>query len=114
MREIWALTRKDLDADEETILAEMKQKTRYNIRLAGRRDVRVRQGTTADFNLIDYDDLRLQPPEMVYDLPAGGKRLIQKAQGYRMTIKNGEVTFENGEATGAMPGRLLRGATSAR
>lgn len=70
-------------------------------------------GYKADFNLIDYDALKLQPPEMAYDLPAGGKRLVQKAQGYRMTINAGVVTFENGAATGAMPGRLLRGAKPA-
>ena len=67
-------------------------------------------GYKADFNLIDYEALKLHQPEMVYDLPAGGKRLVQKAEGYLMTINAGEVTFENGEATGAMPGRLLRGA----
>ena len=67
-------------------------------------------GYKADFNLIDYDGLRLAPPEMSYDLPAGGKRLVQKARGYRMTINSGEVTYEDGEATGAMPGRLIRGA----
>ncbi len=66
-------------------------------------------GYQADFNLIDFDALSLQPPEMVYDLPASGKRLIQKANGYIATIKSGEVTFENGESTGALPGRLLRG-----
>ena len=55
----------------------------------------------------------LQAAEVSYDLPAGGKRLVQKAQGYRMTINSGEVTFENGEATGAMPGRLIRGAKAA-
>jgi N-acyl-D-amino-acid deacylase len=66
-------------------------------------------GYMADLNLIDYDALRLHQPEMVYDLPAGGKRLVQKADGYRLTIKSGEVTFENGTATGALPGRLLRG-----
>ncbi len=70
-------------------------------------------GYRADFNLIDYDGLKLHQPEMVYDLPAGGKRLVQKAQGYRMTINAAEVTFENGEATGAMPGRLIRGAKAA-
>ena len=67
-------------------------------------------GYKADFNLIDYDGLRLEAPEMTYDLPAGGKRLVQKAQGYRMTINSGEVTFEDREATGALPGRLIRGA----
>ncbi len=70
----------------------------------------VAPGCRADFNLIDYDALQLRPPEMAYDLPAGGKRLVQKADGYRMTIKAGQPTFENGEATGALPGRLIRGA----
>ena len=70
-------------------------------------------GYKADFNLIDYDGLRLQPPRMAYDLPAGGKRLVQKARGYRLTINSGEVTFENGEATGALPGRLIRGSKAA-
>ena len=69
-------------------------------------------GFRADLNLIDYDNLRLEDPEMVYDLPAGGKRLIQRAQGYRMTVCNGEVTYENGEHTGAMPGRLIRGGAA--
>ena len=73
----------------------------------------VAPGYKADFNLIDYDALQLQPPKMVYDLPADGKRLVQQADGYRMTIKAGEPTFENGEATGAMPGCLVRGAQAA-
>jgi N-acyl-D-aspartate/D-glutamate deacylase len=47
---------------------------------------------------------------MVRDLPAGGKRLIQRARGYVATVCAGEFTFEHGEATGALPGRLLRGA----
>lgn len=71
-------------------------------------------GYKADFNLIDYDGLRLLAPEMSYDLPAGGKRLVQRAEGYRMTIKGGEVTYEGGEATGALPGRLIRGPQAAR
>jgi N-acyl-D-aspartate/D-glutamate deacylase len=66
-------------------------------------------GYAADLNLIDYDALKLHQPEMTHDLPAGGKRLIQKADGYRFTIKSGVVTFENGVATGARPGHLLRG-----
>ena len=73
----------------------------------------VAPGYKADLNLIDYDALALQRPEMTYDLPASGKRLVQRANGYRMTIGSGEVTFENGEATGAMPGRLLRGGRAA-
>jgi N-acyl-D-aspartate/D-glutamate deacylase len=70
-------------------------------------------GYRADCNIIDYDALALEPPEMVRDLPAGGKRLIQRARGYVATICAGEVTFEHGEATGATPGRLLRGGRSA-
>ncbi|MFN0029967.1 MAG: N-acyl-D-amino-acid deacylase family protein [Acidimicrobiales bacterium] len=66
-------------------------------------------GYRADLNLIDYQNLGLEDPQMVYDLPAGGKRLIQRAHGYKMTVCKGEVTYENGEHTGAMPGRLIRG-----
>jgi len=70
-------------------------------------------GYVADLNLIDYAALKLHQPEMVYDLPAGGKRLVQKTDGYRLTVKSGQVTYENGVATGAMPGRLLRGSRHA-
>ena len=66
-------------------------------------------GKKADVNVIDLDALRLHAPEMVFDLPAGGRRLIQRVDGYRATIVAGEVTFEDGEATGARPGRLVRG-----
>ncbi len=69
-------------------------------------------GKKADVNVIDFDRLRLMPPELVFDLPASGKRLIQKADGYRATIKSGQVTFEGGDATDALPGKLLRGAQS--
>ncbi len=66
-------------------------------------------GTLADLNLIDMDRLDAHPPTIVRDLPAGGRRLMQTADGYRMTIKSGTVTFENGEQTGALPGALVRG-----
>ena len=69
----------------------------------------IAKGYKADLNLIDFEALEIKPPQMVYDLPAEGKRLIQKAEGYLATICNGEVTFENGESTGALPGRLFRG-----
>jgi N-acyl-D-aspartate/D-glutamate deacylase len=69
-------------------------------------------GYRADLNLIDYDALGLEDPQMVYDLPAGGKRLVQRAHGYRATICNGEVTYEDGEHTGAYPGRLVRGGAN--
>ena len=70
-------------------------------------------GYRADINVIDFEHLQLRRPEMHYDLPAGGKRLLQRAEGYRYTIKSGAVTFENGEHTGKLPGRLVRGAQPA-
>ena len=65
-------------------------------------------GKRADLNLIDVENLRLHAPEMVFDLPAGGRRLIQRADGYVATFVAGEPTFANGEPTGARPGRLVR------
>jgi N-acyl-D-aspartate/D-glutamate deacylase len=62
----------------------------------------------ADLNVIDFDQLRCEVPEMAYDLPAGGKRLLQRAHGYRATVVRGQVTYEDGEPTGALPGRLVR------
>ena len=69
-------------------------------------------GKKGDLNLIDLDALRLHAPEMVFDLPAGGRRLIQHVDGYRATIVAGQVTFENGEPTGARPGTLVRGGAA--
>jgi N-acyl-D-amino-acid deacylase len=65
-------------------------------------------GLRADVNLIDFDNLRLHQPEVVHDLPAGGRRLVQRADGYRATLVGGIPVFENGEETGARPGRLVR------
>lgn len=67
-------------------------------------------GKKADLNIIDFDKLRVEAPVMKWDLPAGGKRLLQKARGYRATIVSGAVTYRDGEATGALPGKLVRGA----
>ena len=70
-------------------------------------------GYKADLNVIDFENLSLDAPEMVYDLPAGGKRLVQRANGYSATICSGAVTYRDGQATGEKPGRLLRGGTGA-
>jgi N-acyl-D-aspartate/D-glutamate deacylase len=70
----------------------------------------VAPGHLADINVVDFDHLQCAPPEIVADLPAGGRRLLQQAHGYRWTLKRGTVTFEDGEATGELPGRLLRGS----
>jgi N-acyl-D-aspartate/D-glutamate deacylase len=65
-------------------------------------------GKRADLNVIDLEGLQLHAPRMVHDLPAGGRRLVQHVDGYRYTVVAGEVTFDNGEPTGARPGRLVR------
>ena len=66
-------------------------------------------GKKADVNVIDFDALGLGVPKMAYDLPAGGRRLIQGASGYDATVVSGVVTRRYGADTGALPGRLLRG-----
>ena len=65
-------------------------------------------GKRADVNVIDFDHLSLELPEMAFDLPEGGKRLLQSARGYAATIVNGIVTRRDDKDTGARPGRLLR------
>jgi N-acyl-D-aspartate/D-glutamate deacylase len=70
-------------------------------------------GLRADLNVIDYDRLTLLAPEIVHDLPAGGRRLMQRAKGYLATIVAGEITYRDGDPTGALPGRLIRGARGA-
>lgn len=66
-------------------------------------------GMKADINVIDYDRLALRTPHIVHDLPAGGRRLLQAADGLTATIVAGEIIYENGEPTGALPGKLVRG-----
>ncbi|HEX7781619.1 MAG TPA: amidohydrolase family protein [Sphingobium sp.] len=69
----------------------------------------IAQGYKADINIIDYDALRLYRPEVLYDLPAGGRRLVQRADGYRWTIVAGKPILKDGVPTGEKPGRLVRG-----
>jgi N-acyl-D-aspartate/D-glutamate deacylase len=69
---------------------------------------RIAAGLKADLNLIDFEKLGVLAPEIAYDLPTGGKRLVQRAKGYVATVCSGAVTFENGENTGELPGRLVR------
>jgi N-acyl-D-amino-acid deacylase len=68
----------------------------------------VKPGMKADLNLLDFEKLSLSTPEMLYDLPAGGRRLVQRASGYVSTLVSGEVVMEEGKPTGALPGRLVR------
>ena len=67
-------------------------------------------GRKGDANVIDYDALSLRLPELAHDLPAGARRLVQKARGYTATVVSGQVTWRDGEHTGALPGGLVRGS----
>jgi N-acyl-D-amino-acid deacylase len=88
----------------------VKKMTRDTAHLYGLEDRGVlAPGFKADLNLVDHEHLNLRLPEMVHDLPAGARRLIQRADGWKATICAGEVTFEDGEHTDARPGRLIRG-----
>jgi N-acyl-D-amino-acid deacylase len=74
---------------------------------------RLAPGLRADINLIDFDGLQVQKPELVHDMPAGGRRFVQRVRGYEATFVAGEQIFERGEHTGAMPGRLVRAGRDA-
>lgn len=88
----------------------IKRQCRDTARLYGLDDRGIlAPGYLADINVIDLDAVKLGKPWLAFDLPAGGKRLLQKADGYVCTIKTGVVTFRNGEWTGATPGGLIRG-----
>ena len=92
----------------------VKRVTRDSAFAIGLRDRGVlAPGYKADENVIDYDGLRVSVPRVVYDLPSGGKRLIQTAKGYDATIVSGVIVSRDGQATGALPGRLVRGAKAA-
>jgi N-acyl-D-aspartate/D-glutamate deacylase len=91
----------------------VKQQTADTAALVGLSDRGVlAPGKKADLNRIDWDALGTAPPEIVFDLPAGGRRLVQRGRGYRATVVSGQVTFEDGESTGALPGRFIRGSRS--
>ncbi|WP_219216778.1 N-acyl-D-amino-acid deacylase family protein [Variovorax boronicumulans] len=88
----------------------VQRQTRDTARIYGMEDRGLLQpGCLADINIIDFDRLRIPPPYVAFDLPAGGRRLVQTAEGYRATLKAGETIMEDGERTGALPGRLVRG-----
>jgi N-acyl-D-aspartate/D-glutamate deacylase len=89
----------------------VRRLTRDNAHAIGLRDRGVlAPGYRADLNVIDYDHLRLRAPEVVYDLPSGGRRLMQRADGYVATVVAGQPVWRDGAPTGALPGRLVRGA----
>src|SRR6267142_1270729 len=90
------------------VVAAQSRKTALSVGLYDRGVIAT--GYKGDVNVIDYDGLHLHPPKVHYDLPVGGRRLLQQVDGYDATIVSGVVTQRGGAATGARPGRLVRGA----
>ena len=108
---LWARDRRDQDGlPVESVVHQISQRPAAHFGWLDRGVVA--PGYLADLNVIDLDRLECTPPEITADLPAGGRRLLQAATGYRWTLKRGEVTFEDGVHTGALPGTLLRGVRS--
>ncbi|HET8621064.1 MAG TPA: amidohydrolase family protein [Acidimicrobiales bacterium] len=105
-----ALWGRDRDRGRLDLPYLVRQHTRDTARTVGLADRGVlAPGYRADVNVIDFDALVARRPEMRHDLPAGGRRLVQQAEGYVATVAAGQVTYENGEAAGPLPGRLVRG-----
>jgi N-acyl-D-aspartate/D-glutamate deacylase len=105
---------KDRPADRLPVEWLVQRQTRDTAELVGLHDRGVLEpGRKADLNVIDFDALGLTPPEIVHDLPAGGKRLVQRAGGYAATVVSGAVVMRDGEPTGELPGRLVRGSQTA-
>jgi N-acyl-D-aspartate/D-glutamate deacylase len=90
------------------VVAAQSRKTALSVGLTDRG--LIAPGYKADVNVIDYDRLHLHPPKVHYDLPVGGRRLLQQVDGYDATIVSGVVTQRGGASTGARPGQLIRGA----
>lgn len=102
----WA---RDRDRDRKPVQDVVHRLTQATARILGLQDRGVlAPGLRADINVIDLDRLNLRPPEVHYDLPSGGRRLIQRAAGYDLTMVKGQVVYREGEPTGALPGRLVR------
>ncbi|MCI4644691.1 MAG: D-aminoacylase [Hyphomonadaceae bacterium] len=112
MLEHWVKKRK---GGTITLENAVKRQCLDTARLYGLNDRGVlKPGYLADINVIDMDRIKLGKPWMAFDLPAGGKRLLQRADGYEYTIKSGQITFKDGVATDKRPGALIRGPQVAK
>ncbi|MDG2038347.1 MAG: amidohydrolase family protein [Luminiphilus sp.] len=101
---------RDRDGNRMTLAQAIKRQCHDTARLYGFEDRGVlAPGLLADLNVIDLESLQLNLPTVAFDLPAGGRRLLQTASGYDYTIKSGQVTFRSGVSTGKYPGRVIRG-----
>ena len=92
--------------DLPTLVKAQTRETAETVGLTDRGLLKI--GYKADINVIDFDALQVRTPEVVFDLPGGGRRLEQRAEGFLATFVSGEMTYEQGEATGALPGCLIR------
>lgn len=101
----WVKERKRFELEKAIHLLTRQPAELYSLKDRGL----IAPGYKADINLIDYEALSLKTPHIVHDLPAGGKRLLQHANGIVSTMVSGTVIYQSGEATGALPGKLVRG-----
>jgi N-acyl-D-amino-acid deacylase len=105
----WVRDRQKGNGGRLTLPDAVNRLTRRNALAVGLNDRGlIAPGMKADVNIIDYGKLHLGAPEVVFDLPAGGRRVTQKSTGFEATIVNGEVTYRHGAPTGALPGRVIR------
>jgi N-acyl-D-aspartate/D-glutamate deacylase len=106
----WLLSHWGRDQNRWDVSELIRRLTSDTAQAAGLHDRGIlRPGLKADVNIIDWEKLGAGAPYVVNDLPAGGKRLLQKVTGYDATIVSGQVTFRDGQATGTLPGKLVRG-----
>jgi N-acyl-D-aspartate/D-glutamate deacylase len=105
---LWGRSRDEGGLGLEGVVHHLTQRTAAHVGWADRGVVA--PGYLADLNVIDLDALGCRPPTLAWDLPAGGRRLVQEATGYSWTVKSGVPTFCDGQQTGELPGRLVRGA----
>jgi N-acyl-D-aspartate/D-glutamate deacylase len=108
---LWSRDRRTQTLPLELMVHHITQRTAQHVGWNDRGVVA--PGYLADLNVIDMGSLAAHPPHIVRDLPAGGRRLMQTAVGYRHTFKRGVETFVDGEHTGGLPGQLVRGAQPA-
>jgi N-acyl-D-aspartate/D-glutamate deacylase len=106
----WVRTKKAFTLEEAIRMVTLVPATHWGFADRGL----IREGMAADMMVFDPATIAPEMPEVVHDLPAGAKRLIQKTRGIAATIVNGEVLLRDGKHTGALPGRLLRGPLAAR
>jgi N-acyl-D-amino-acid deacylase len=105
---------RDRDGNRITLENAVKRQSRDTALLYGLSDRGlIAPGHLADINVIDFEKIKLGKPWLAFDLPAGGKRLLQKADGYVATIKSGQITFRDGKYLGVHPGKLVRGPQAA-